>query len=304
MTAKAPGPVAVGVTGVGENSAALRFAAEEARRLSVPMLLVHAAHQVLPPKPPDAVLVTYQNLEEVAEAILKDVSEECLEIAEEVPIETAARYERPVDALVGVSEDAAMLVLQHRSTGSLRRIVTGSTSVALIARSHCPVVSVPEGWSPGRWGRVTVGVDEEGGPAHVLGMAFAEATAREESVTVLHGWRLDRPYADLVGRSVPSAWERAAREQLEDAVAPWRSSYPEVVEVDIKILHQWVADALVEESGTSDLLVLGRRSTRSPVHVLGSLARTLVGRSRCPVEVVPEPEEVWQLSSLGTPPQG
>lgn len=123
-------------------------------------------------------------------------------------------------------------------------------------------------------------------------------------MTVLHGWRLDRPYADLVGRSVPSAWETAAREQLEDAVAPWRARYPGVVEVDIKIPHEWVADALVEESGVSDLLVLGRRSTRSPVHVLGSLARTLVGQSRCPVEVVPEPEEVWQLSAPEARPQG
>lgn len=162
-----PGPVVVGITADGDNTGALVFAAGEARRLGVQVRLVHAAHQVMPPSP-ESVLVSFQSLEEVAELILSGARHAFAVPAPDVLLETVAQVGRPVDVLVALSEQASMLVLQHRSMSRLGRIFTGSTSVGVALRAHCPVVSVPTAWSPERRGRVTVGVDEHGGPAHVF----------------------------------------------------------------------------------------------------------------------------------------
>lgn len=296
------GPVVVGIAADGDNTGAFVFAAGEARRLGVPVRLVHAAYQVMPPHP-EGVLVGYQSLEEVAEVILSGARHAFAEVAPDVQLETVARVGRPVDVLVTLSEQASMLVLQHRSMSRLGRIFTGSTSVGAAFRAHCPVVSVPTAWLSGRRGRVTVGVDEHGGPAHVLEVAFSEAAAHDASLTVVHAWRLDRPYADLVtaGDDRPE-WLAAARQHLQEAVAPWQARFPDVP-VEIEVRHAWSAEALVDASTTSDLLVLGRRGTRAPRFALGSLARTLIADSRCPVAVVPEPEDGEQLDASELAPQ-
>lgn len=284
------GPVLLGITGSGENRGALLFAADEARRLDQAVRLVHAVHHVVPP-PPGGILVSYQRLDEVAEVVLSDVRHELAELAGDVRVETVARLGRPVDVLVGLSETASILVLQHRERARLGRIVTGSTSVGVALRAHCPVVSIPDGWSPDGFDRVVVGVDEFGGPAHVLQRAFAEAAARGAALTVVHAWRLDRPYADLVTAGDEwQGWLPRARRHLEDATAPWRVGHPGM-DVAVEVQHEWSAEALVDASRVSDLLVLGRRSGRSPRFTLGSLARTLIGHAVCPVEVVPEPED-------------
>lgn len=296
-----PGPVVVGVTADGDNTGALVFAAGEARRLRVQVRLVHAAHEVMPPSS-QSVLVGYQDLDEVFEVVLSGARHVFAQVAPDVMLETVARLGRPVDVLVAQSEQASMLVLEHRAMSRLGRIFTGSTSAGVALRAHCPVVSVPTGWSPERRGRVTVGVDEHGGPAHVLEAAFSEAAARGASLTVVHAWRLDRPYAGLVtaGDDRPE-WLAAARQHLQEAVAPWQARSPGVP-VEIEVRHAWSAEALVDASTTSDLLVLGRHGSRAPRFALGSLARTLIAHSQCPVAVVPEPEDREHLAAYELAP--
>lgn len=297
-----PGPVVVGVSVSGENEGALRYAAQEARRLGVAVRLVHAAYQVMPP-PDGTVLVTYQSLDEVAEKVLSEVRHELAEIAADVTVETVARLGRPVDVLLQESETASVVVLQHHAVSRVRRIFTGSVSVGVTFRAHCPVVSVPDAWAPQEHGRVVVGLDEQGGPEHALAVAFAEAAARRASLTILHAWRLDRPYADLVVADDEwMDWIPAARQHLEHAAARWRVDRPEVP-VSVEVHHEWPAEALVEASRSSDLLVLGRHAGRAPSFVAGSLARTMVGASLCPVLVVPEPEDVWELDADEIAPQ-
>lgn len=299
---RVPGPVVVGINADGDKTGALVFAADEARRLGVQVRLVHAAHQILPPSG-ETVLVTYQSLAEVAEAILSGARHALAEIAPDVLVETVAQVGGPVDVLVTLSEQASMLVLQHRSMSRVGRIFTGSTSVGVALRAHCPVVSVPAAWSPEREGRVTVGVDEYGGPAHVLEAAFNEAAARGASLTVVHAWRLDRPYAELItaGDDRPE-WLAAARRHLQEAMAPWQTRFPDVP-VKIEVRHEWSAEALVDASTASDLVVLGRRGSRAPRFALGSLARTLIAYSKCPVAVVPEPDDREQPDASDPAPQ-
>src|SRR5689334_2693496 len=72
--------ILVGVTGRGENTAALTWAAAEAARRACPITLVHAVTPVLPPPPP-SVLMTPGPLLDVGRTVLDEVSEELETIA-------------------------------------------------------------------------------------------------------------------------------------------------------------------------------------------------------------------------------
>ncbi len=283
---KPTGPVTVGVIDA-DVAPALRLAGEEARRRGTSVTLLYAVHQVMP-APPESLLLDYQNLEQAASTVLANAAALFRDMVPEVPVETVVERTRPVAALVAASERSSLVVLQRRSRSRLGRIFTGSTMLGVVTHAHCPVVSVPDGWSA-QTKRVAVGADETGGPAYVLAQAFEEAALHGAGLTVLHAWRLDRPYADLVSTAgAPSGWEERARKHVEEALEPFRVRYQSVA-VDVQIRHQWSAEALLELTEASGLLVLGRHSSHRHLVVLGSLARTLVLEAGCPVQIVPPP---------------
>lgn len=281
-------PLVVGVTGAEQNTAALRFAAEQARREGCGVVLVHAAHQMLPPPPP-SVLLTYAEVDDVADRVVKEVAEEFLEIAgDAVPCTAYARQGGPVDVLVELSGEARLVVLQHRDLSRLARIVVASTANGVAAHARCPVVSVPEQWSPPDAAtRVVVGVHEEGAPLEVLEAGFAAARVRGVPLRVVHAWRLDGGYEDIVSATAVDEWRGQQLESLEQALQGMRARYPDVP-VEPEVQYERPADVLVEQSAQSDLLVLGRHSSRRPLPArLGSVVRTLIREARCPVMVVP-----------------
>jgi nucleotide-binding universal stress UspA family protein len=288
MDERTPGSILVGVNAAGQNTAALRFAAEEAERHGCPITLVHAVHQVMPPPPP-SVLLTYDALEDVGRELVAEVVEELAPFNRGgVPVTTVVRSGHPVNILVDLSQGARAVVLQRRSLSKLHRVFTGSTVIGVGAHAHSPVISVPASWTPPRSaGRVTVGVHEDGTPESVLGVAFAEASARNAPLHVFHAWRLADVYADLVPRPGEDPWTEHARRALEEQVAPLREKYPDVP-VSLEVRYQWPADALLELATTSDLLVVGRHSTLAPLlQRIGSMARTSISHADCPVMVVP-----------------
>lgn len=281
-------PLVVGVTGAGQNTSALGWAAGEATREGCGVVLVHAAHQTLPPPPP-SVLLTYAALEDVGDQIAKEVAEEFVALAgDAVPCTASSRRGGPVDVLVDLSGDARLVVLQHRDLSRLARIAVASTAHGVAARARCPVVSVPEHWSaPDGTTRVTVGVHEEGAPLPVLEAAFAAAHARGVPLRVVHAWRLDGGYEDIVSATAIAEWRAQQRESLAGAVQEVGARHPDVP-VELEVRYERPADVLVEQSAQSDLLVLGRSSHHRPLPSrLGSVVRTLIRESRCPVMVVP-----------------
>jgi nucleotide-binding universal stress UspA family protein len=281
-------PVVVGVTGKGENTGALRFAAEQAGREGREVVIAHAVHQVLPPPPP-SVLLTYSSLELVGSQIATEVLEELHALSSAALTASGlARPGKPVDVLVDLSADARCLVLQHRALTRLRRVITGSTVAGVATHAHCPTVSVPAGWTTDRSpSYVTVGVHETGLPGSVVEMGFSEAAARGRALRVVHAWRLDGAYEDMVAGGIGDDLRAQAQIRLHEAVSKVHSRYPDVA-VEIEVQYQWPIDALLELSEDSDLLVLGRHGGMTPMpHRLGSIAHTLIGQAKCPVMVVP-----------------
>lgn len=308
MNKIAAGSVVVGVTGRGRETPALRFAIDVARREGARIALVHVTRNPLPSVP--GALVDRVEAAAVAEGILADVSQELVEMSHgDVAIDTLSRRGVPAQVLVELSGAARLVVVQHRTSSALERLVVGSTSHGAAAHSGCPVVSVPGDWRPDPAAtEVVVGIHEGGVPRQVLDAGFAWAAATGAPLRIVHAWRLDAAYDDIISNRVAAEWREEQKERLVATVAEVRGDWPQV-EVEVEVRHQWPADVLVDDSRNASLVVIGRRGVHGwvPEH-LGSLARTVLRAARCPVMVVPvvehsgEPAD-WELVAEEVSPQ-
>lgn len=309
MDTRTSGAVVVGVTGRGRETSALRFAVEHARREGVRVVLVHVGRVSLPTVP--GLVVTPDEAIEVARRIVADVAEELEElVGGPVAHDTVAVTGVPAQVLVELSRDARLVVVQHRTSTALEHLFVGSTTNGAAARCHCPLVSVPAGWEPppGATAEVVVGVHEAGVPRPVLETAFTWADRTGAPLRVVHAWRLDAAYDDIITHRVNAEWREQQKRLLAAAVADHRDAWP-AVPVEVEVRHQWPADVLVDDSRNASLVVIGRRGARGwiPEH-LGSLARAVLRSSLCPVMVVPvdaaDPAvEDWDLSADEVAPQ-
>jgi nucleotide-binding universal stress UspA family protein len=92
----------------------------------------------------------------------------------------------------------------------------------------------------------------------------------------------------LLHHAFHEATVRNASLSVQDHVAPGQSAHP-TIDVRAEVPHIRPVDALEHASAHSDLLLVGRRRGHGLVH-LGSVVRTLISESRCPVGVVGSPE--------------
>jgi len=283
--------VVVGVAGAGDNTAALRFAVHYAQRHGSTIRLIHALHQLLPPSTPSP-LLTGSDLKSLADRFVADAAAEVADIAKDmgVSVETTTFVARgrPSRVLAAFGADARLLVVEHRSVGRLTRVFTGSTAARLAARAAAPVVSVPSHWRPAsKPGRVTVGIHENGARREVLAAAFETAADLKAKLHVMHAWRIDSMYADLIEQKVDEAWKGRAAENLRAQVEGVQADYPSV-EYELEVLHSWPEEALMRVAETSDMLVVGRQGSAAvEPEYLGHLARMLIREAPCPVLVVP-----------------
>jgi nucleotide-binding universal stress UspA family protein len=281
-------PIVVAVA--DEHDAALRYAAAEAVRDRRPLRVVHVVPPVRAVSSMDSMLITFEAIELVAEDLLHQQYERARElVGEAVPVERVLGRGVVAEILLEQVRDADHLVTQRRESSRLGRILTGSVSASLAARSPVPVVSVPEAWpGPRAVPHVTVALgdrDVEGHEDPLLAWAFAEAEARQAPLRVLHAWYLPAVYGQV---SVPNPtledWQASAREAIEKELEPWRRAHPGV-DVRVDVPHKRPIDAIVEASAHTDALVVGRRRSHGLVH-LGSVVRAAVRESRCPLIVV------------------
>jgi nucleotide-binding universal stress UspA family protein len=285
--------IVVGVTGAGSETAALRYAAGSAVRDGSEVVLTHAYHAFLPPPPPSVLMTAERDWERLAHAIARGAREELDAITGgSVPSRVEVRAARPARALLELARDARLVVLQHREPGLLGGVFVGSTTNAVAAHATCPTVSVTRGWSPDRAPReVVVGIHGDGTPLASLEHAFGEAAALGARLRVVHAWRLDPAYDDIISDRVSEEWRVEHREHLLRLVEKLQPEFPGV-DVDVEVHHQWPAQALVDLSREAGLIVIGRHGRHRwvPGH-LGSTARTVLREAHCPVMVVPVGEE-------------
>jgi len=189
--------------------------------------------------------------------------------------------------LVERSRRAELVVLERRDLGRLQRMAEGSVTAAVAARAHCPVVSVPAGWEPptARW-PVTVAVEDAKRAAAELWTALGLAAAEDLPVQVLRVIDVPEAYLELLRADGHEELLRTVREELiDDARLP--ATVCERVPCQFVARSGHPVEVLLEASGSSSLLVVGRRDPRVPFGShLGPTVRHLLRAAACPVLVV------------------
>mgnify|MGYP003392118168 FL=1 len=137
--------IVVGIDGSSASSAAIRFAAHEAKRLGGGIHLVHVVPNyepvtpMFPLAPPDLV--------ETGREILAGAEEDALDLLAPGQVTTSLLNGPRVAALVDEAKRARLVVLGAERRPAIDRLLTGSTVYGVAAHASCPVIAVPPEWS-------------------------------------------------------------------------------------------------------------------------------------------------------------
>lgn len=277
-------PIVVGLDPWGSSDDALTWAAQEARATGRPLHVLHA------PAWPDAGPVE-PGVEPVEPAVTSVVS--------------ALRHQRPdldvtgetvtgsaVRALVEASATAGLLVIgAHapgaRPDGPWTSALWAALTQQVPMHARCPVVVVPPGSlaASDTGATVVVGVDDSGDSWEALRFAAGRATRTGQTVCVVHCAQVyDGRTRHVATRPPGSVQDQALLARVADAA---RARWP-AVRFETGLLAGDVVDSLQRQSSRASLLVVGSRGRGGFVGLLlGSVSSRLVGRTTCPLVVIP-----------------
>lgn len=279
--------VVVGVDGTPASVSALRYAMRAATISGGRVEVCHVVPDVVPmtgayPLPPEDVMAAGRATIEttVAQAGPSSVVEVATHLCRGPVVRT----------LTTVGRDAHAIVVGSDRRTAPMRLLTGNVSTGVAARAAVPVVSVPETWrTDGSTGTVVVGIKRPEHSDALVGEAFAVAQSCGSRLVVLHAWRFPAAYDDVIvsDRATLAEWATRAEREVDDLVDPWRRAHPDV-DVEVRVVHDHAAHALVEASREADELVIVRRAHGFPAAAhLGACARTVLLHAHCPVRIVP-----------------
>jgi nucleotide-binding universal stress UspA family protein len=278
--------VLVGVDGSDGSRAAVRWAADEARRLGVPLRLVHAwvwplYHVRLGPP---AGAPAGAGLRAQAEGILTEAAAVARAVSPLTPVESTLLTGAAAPMLLSCAKDARMLVVGSRGLGGFSGLLVGSVGVAVSARAACMVVVVRGTATAGD--PVLVGVDGSPRSNRAVSTAFQEASRRGVGLIALHAWTIPLREETGSAHGYPAALKagRAAGQELMDKVlAQWQPLYPDV-EVSLRLGDRSPAAELVAAAADAQLVVVGSADVGSVKGlVFGSTSHALIHHATCPV---------------------
>lgn len=278
--------VVVGTDGTPSAETAIRYAVRRATRLGVELRLAHVSPDYTPTTP--MLPLIREDFDQIGDRILRQGAALVRELEPRCEV-TAVRHAGPtVGTLLRLAAGAATLVVGRDHRSRFGSLFTGSTNVGVAGRATCPVVSVPADWDGRERGRIAVGLRSTAHAAELLEAAFAIAESQGARLVVVRAWQLPGAYDDVVeARSHPGARVREIEQEVDPLVERHRLAHPSV-EVELSVVHEQPAQALLRAASASDLLVVVRRSHGLPFPThLGGTGRTVLRDARCPVEVVP-----------------
>lgn len=144
--------------------------------------------------------------------------------------------------------------------------------------------------SPGRAGRVVVGVDGSEYSTAALRMAGRMAAALGAPLTAVTCWSLSdfyiSGYLPVGNDAMKNQLEDEARRQVDLALErAFGEDRPEHLDVDVR--YGSTAKILIEESRGAQLLVVGRRGSGGFLgQTIGSVSAACAAHAHCPVLVV------------------
>ncbi|NUW44231.1 universal stress protein [Nonomuraea rhodomycinica] len=270
------GRIVVGVDGSAPATAAVEWAAADARRRGLGLRLVHVCEQWA-----SAVGST-----QYCSGVLEAAAERARSLAPDADVSTAMLSGGVIDALVGESVLAESMVLGSRGLGGFAGMVLGSVSMAVAGHAACPVVVV-RGTAVVQQGQVVVGYDGSEHSQAAMEYAVEQARARDAQLHVVYAWQLPvfSPYAAGYGPILEDAYQQEVKMAAE-RVVPWREKNPDLRIVDDQVCEHPVS-ALMKAALTADLVVIGSRGLGGFASaVLGSVSHGVLHHVACPVAVV------------------
>lgn len=291
-------PILVGVDGSRGSSAAIGFAAQEAQRLRTAVRLVHVTPNYVPLTP--LMPLVPSDLEDTGRQILKVAAQEACRLLPPERVTTSLLAGPRVSALAQAGEQACLLVVGSERQSRVERVLTGSTVLGVASRASCPVIAVPQDWTPSEeHHNVTAGIKSTERSPELVRRAFEIAAERNAGVVLVHAWELPNEYDDLISSRVDEdEWAARARRSIERSLAGMREAYPNVP-LEIRVVHGQAARELQRASNDADLMLLARRHPHA-FHTgrVGGTGRALLRGSHCPVEVVPPADEPSDTTDL------
>jgi nucleotide-binding universal stress UspA family protein len=153
------GGIVVGVDGSAHAVDALRFAIEECRFRSCPLLVVEVWQLpfIAEDVGTEAAAVMDEPARQRAAQVLQAQVDKALDgkpAPENMQVEL--RTGHPVEVLVRLGRTADLLIVGARGRGGFRQLLTGSVATQLVNHAPCPVTVVPSGPAAARgWRRRT-----------------------------------------------------------------------------------------------------------------------------------------------------
>ena len=267
-------PVVVGVDGSDSGRHAAEWAADVASVWRAPVHLVH--------------VVPGGSGETTSEPSWLHELRDAVERAGVGEVESRVVSGSAADELVARSRDAGLVVVGSYGEGARSGMLAGSTALALVEGSECPVAVVRGAaprLAPPRRGPVVVGTDAmTDGEALDLGAALAVGLGAR--LSVLHAWSDVVEDAHGLHRTTSSGTELAALAvtRLDTCLRPLRERYPSLP-IERHVVDDTALRALLEHASDARLVVVGHRRDHGSGRRLGSTSRGLVAFAPCPVVV-------------------
>ncbi|MFI9749523.1 universal stress protein [Streptomyces collinus] len=278
--------VVVGLDGSASSRAAAEWAAREAKRRFLPLKLVH----VWEPVPAPIALAQFLGADTQqlwSERVPREVVEDLKLRHSGLDVSVEQVSGRPAEALTEAAKDAELLVLGSRGLSGIGGFLVGSVGQAVLARTEQPVVLVRAGEKVTS-GPVVLGLDTDHPDDTLLTFAFEAAARRVTPLRVVHVWNPPPYFA--YGLPADPELDAALGKQdaatLTEVLHHWKEKYP-AVEVIEESRPGTPAVHLVDASRDASLVVVGRRTRRSPLGAhIGSVTHAVLHHATAPVAVV------------------
>lgn len=280
--------ILVAVDGSAPSDTALSWAVERARNTSGTIQLLHVIEDTLVALAPSLVA----QLEDNARSLLEQQYRRTRELAPDLSVTTSLAAGSVLSTLKTASNDADLLVIGTHRHGLVLGEILGTFSLRAAAAVSCSLAVIPE--LPPAGHGVVVGVSQSSTSLITCDFAAAEAAAHDEDLLIICAGYVTNPLlADLMPPSVASLDRESA---IATAAAHVQVTHP-AVDVHTHVVYGAPADALIEASKDSRLLVLGKRRLygaqrfgRRPIGhdvLLGASVPVVLVQSGTPVEEDP-----------------